>query len=324
MTLPITVVIATRNRWPQLMQTLAALSDEDVADVVVVDDASTDETRDQLAKSFPAVVRIRNEHSQGVPGFGSGLAAVRTKYAFLLDDDATPSPGAMEHVVSRFEENAMTAVVACHIMLPTGESVTDRWPEYPPCFWGCGAGVRVAAISEQPYLFDHRLRLHGTELDLAARLYDRGYVVRYEPQAVVVHRVSELNLSPRLRVRHVTMGAVWFPLKHLPWSLALPALVRHLTYQGLRSLRQGLFRAFARGLADAVHGLPGVLAERQPVRADVADFYRRAVWEYEPLTHRLGRAVSGRPAPRREHPVGYAGAVARPRDRIGRTARLIP
>lgn len=66
----ITIMIATHNRVGELLKTLAscrALTGPDI-EVLVVDDASTDGTYDQVRRSFPEVDVCRNETNRGSIG----------------------------------------------------------------------------------------------------------------------------------------------------------------------------------------------------------------------------------------------------------------
>jgi glycosyltransferase involved in cell wall biosynthesis len=93
----ITVVIPTRNRW-RLLSTHAlpsALAQEDVdLEIVVVDDASEDETPACLADiDDPRLRTVRHEVRQGLPAArNSGAAAARGAWLAFLDDDDLWAP----------------------------------------------------------------------------------------------------------------------------------------------------------------------------------------------------------------------------------------
>jgi glycosyltransferase involved in cell wall biosynthesis len=94
----VTVVIPTRNRHALLSEhgLLAALSQEGVdAEVVVVDDGSTDGTAERLAQlDEPRLRVIRNDQPQGQGAARNrGIAAARAPWIAFLDDDDLWSPG---------------------------------------------------------------------------------------------------------------------------------------------------------------------------------------------------------------------------------------
>jgi len=92
----VTVVIPTRDRWSFLRRALdVALGQEDVdAEVVVVDDGSTDETPRRLAELRDHRVRaVRVEGGRGVGAArNAGIVAARGEWIAFLDDDDLWSP----------------------------------------------------------------------------------------------------------------------------------------------------------------------------------------------------------------------------------------
>ncbi len=74
-------------------------------EIVVVDNASTDDTLKLLANSYPSITVLRQQKNGGVGGgYSAGLAyAIGVKkhdWVWLLDDDTVPSPQALEQLLS--------------------------------------------------------------------------------------------------------------------------------------------------------------------------------------------------------------------------------
>jgi GT2 family glycosyltransferase len=275
----LTVVLCTHNRADDLRTTLDALDRVPCYEVIVVDNASTDHTADVLAER-PGVRVVRHQANVGVPGFGSGVAASRTPYALLLDDDAIPDPDVPRKLVSTFREQPDVAAIACQVVTPDGTVVTKDWPEQPVLFWGCGAGVRRAAVLGQGPMYYPKLRLHGTELDLCIRLYSRGHLVAYDQTARIVHRFSETNRSRERRVRTVTYASIRFAWDHLSWRSAIRASARAARSGRVDSPKA--FKGWLLGLFDILVDLPDIARRRCVVPRIVEDAYMNAVWEYQP------------------------------------------
>ena len=86
----ISVVVTTRNRSALLQQTLRCVYDQTWTDkeVIVVVDASTDDTLQMLARKFPDAKVIRHDVARGVSGArNSGVAVATGDWLFFLDDD---------------------------------------------------------------------------------------------------------------------------------------------------------------------------------------------------------------------------------------------
>ena len=94
-------VVVSHNRKFQLRRTVTRLLEQGVDHLVVVDNASTDGTRDWLARQRdPRLHLILNTRNQGgAGGFERGLRAAMALYdpdwVVVMDDDARPQPGAI-------------------------------------------------------------------------------------------------------------------------------------------------------------------------------------------------------------------------------------
>ena len=95
----VSVVVSTRDRIGYLQEAVASVTNQTVPnwELVVVDDASTDETQSWLAGLGDP--RIRPErldvHSERGVAFGHGLAAARADLVIFLDDDDRLLPTAL-------------------------------------------------------------------------------------------------------------------------------------------------------------------------------------------------------------------------------------
>ncbi len=88
----VTVNILAYNRREEVRQTLQKITTElayprERLEVIVVDNASTDATRDMLAREFPSVRLIANPSNEGIAGWNRGFEAGRGDYFLVLDDD---------------------------------------------------------------------------------------------------------------------------------------------------------------------------------------------------------------------------------------------
>ena len=103
MTPLVEIVIPTRNRWPLLREAVKSVQQQSLEDwgLVVVDDASTDETRERLSELVDARVRtVRLEgHSERATARNRGLEAVGAEFVLFLDDDDRLLPHALERLV---------------------------------------------------------------------------------------------------------------------------------------------------------------------------------------------------------------------------------
>lgn len=116
-------VTVARNAASSLARQLDSLRQQtrSLDEIVVVDNASTDDTLKLLANSYPSVTVLSQETNGGVGGgYSAGLSyAIGTKkhdWVWLLDDDTIPAPQALEQLLSGLtylgDEAPRTAILA--------------------------------------------------------------------------------------------------------------------------------------------------------------------------------------------------------------------
>lgn len=137
----VSVIIPTHNR-PQLLpraveSALAAGTD---VEVIVVDDASTDETA-SICRALEGIRYVRLEHNQGVAGARNiGVLASSSEFIALLDDDDLRLPGSLDRQLAALADDKEAGFV-CGAMLMadqqgrlTGEISTPKHPG-ADAFW---------------------------------------------------------------------------------------------------------------------------------------------------------------------------------------------
>ncbi len=187
---PVTVVIPVRDRAGGLMATLGALGP--VQAVIVVDDGSTT----PVAAAEAAV--IRHPSPQGpAAARNAGWRAAKTELVAFVDADCEPAPEWLALVLPHFADGAVGAVapriVSRGCAYERQRSPLDLGPHEALVAPGRAVGyVPTAALIvrrealEDVGGFDEALRF-GEDVDLVWRLGGRGWRVRYEPAARVVH-----------------------------------------------------------------------------------------------------------------------------------------
>jgi GT2 family glycosyltransferase len=140
-------VVVTYNRLDHLRMTLERLLGEPVDHLIVVDNGSTDGSREWLrALGDPRLGVIEaEENGGGAAGFEMGLRAAVTRFdpdwMVVMDDDARPRPG----VIAAFRERTPLAeAVAAAVIYPDGRICEMNRPWVNP-FWHIGAFFKTLA-----------------------------------------------------------------------------------------------------------------------------------------------------------------------------------
>jgi mycofactocin system glycosyltransferase len=209
---PVTAVIPVRDR--PIDRLLAAL---DVAEVIVVDDASQDSTAIREAAERAGARYIRRETRGGAGAArNDGLNAAAHDLVALLDSDCIPSPGWLEPLLPHFADPELDAI-APRIVAQSANGILGRYEaSHSPLDRGPDP-ARVLAHGRVPFVpgaalvvrrhlrFDTSLR-GGEDVDFVWRA---GYV-RYEPASTVAH--AHRTDARAWLVRRVYYGRTAAPL----------------------------------------------------------------------------------------------------------------
>ena len=147
MTQTLCAIVVTFNRLHQLQITLPALLAEDVDHIIVVDNASTDDTGTWLAAQASDRVRVvsLDANTGGAGGFEAGMAYAKSTldpdWVVLMDDDARPQPGALARFRSetpKLETDFPNlGIVVAAVFYPNGTLCEMNRPSRNP-FWNLG------------------------------------------------------------------------------------------------------------------------------------------------------------------------------------------
>ncbi len=280
----VTVVVVTFNSG----HCIAPLAEGLMAapHVVIVDNASADDTRQQVKAHLPQAIFLVNETNQG---FGRAnnraLALLTTRYALLLNPDCLPSPTFIDDFLEAAASFPEAAIVAPHLTRRGGApEVNYRWPNSRwrssgpgaegPCCVGfiCGAAmlVNMDLMRESVGFFDEDFFLYYEDDDLCERVFVRQLPMVLLPNIELPHlsrnsvRGSQAWRFEYLRGYHHAQSKLIFEHKHvgagsaaaLRWKtlgLAVLTLLPRLLFPQPKYLARlvgriaGLIRPYPRG-----------------------------------------------------------------------------
>jgi GT2 family glycosyltransferase len=265
------VVVITYDRRAEALECVGRLlALPERPHVVLVDNGSHDGTAGAVRARYPAVDVVALPENLGAVGRNVGVDRLHTPYVAFCDDDTWWEPGSLTRAADLLDACPRLAVVNARIIVePSG--VEDpivaelRDSPVPGPMWlpGPALGSFLAGASvlrrdafKEAGGFSRRLWLGGEEELLATDLITAGWELCYVPELVVHHRASAAR-DAHLRRRHGIRNTLWFTWLRRPW----PAALRRTAYLA-RTLPRD--RVTLLGAADAVRGLPWVLAERRP------------------------------------------------------------
>ena len=260
----VTVVVVTWNGAHLLPRCLESLRRQTQAHrVLVVDNASTDDTPDVLAR-YPEAEVLRLATNTGFAGGAqAGLTAASTPYVAFLNNDATAEPDWLAALVGELETSPPVAAATSRILLTADGRVNNaggalsRWgtgydrgygePDGPPydkpvdvaAFCGAAAIVR-ADLARQVGGFEPTFFLYYEDTDLSWRLGTAGHRIRYVPDAVVHHEHSATTDQRSAAFAFYNQrNQLLMLVRNAPFSLVAAALARYVAVTLVRLVRPG-------------------------------------------------------------------------------------
>jgi len=108
----VAAVIVNWNGGPGLVDTVGSLLSTSDADIVIVDNASSDRSLDNLVETNPRLRVIRNTSNDGfAAGINRGFRETQSRYVLILNPDAKASPGAVATLKSVLDEKPRAGAV---------------------------------------------------------------------------------------------------------------------------------------------------------------------------------------------------------------------
>jgi GT2 family glycosyltransferase len=275
----VSAVVVTHDSAAVIAGCLNALAP--AARVLVVDNASRDDTAAIAADTLATATLLRNPRNLGFGnGCNQGLARVETEFALVINPDAVLHPDAMAALVAAADRYPEAAMLGPAVTTPDGCVEFGRRPVLadprlgpdglpPPdgdcCIDYVGGAVMLLRMSAlaRTGAFDPAIFLYCEDDDLCHRLRAAGYTL------VVV---------PAARARHVG-GASTSPSRDLDWMKS---------WHG----------AWSRAYVEGKYRGPG--AARRFALARLLRYGAKA----------LGYAAVGRAAKRRRDAARFAGTLA--------------
>ena len=272
----ISVVVPTRNRARRLAALLGALEAQtlpcDDFEVIVVDDASTDETARVLEERGAGPLRLqavrRSDPRGPAVARNVGWQLASGEVVAFTDDDCEPAPQWLEQLQAAAAASPGAAVQGLTGPIPREEdriglfTRTLQVGQLGPWYQTCNVAY-PRALLERLGGFDERYPSPGGEdTDLAWRAIEAGERIVLAPDALVHHAVNELGPVGKLRVALRWTDAAWIFGRH-----------RALREQ----LHWGLF--WKPSHAKLLLALAGLLAARRfpPALLLALPYYREAV-----------------------------------------------
>ncbi|HLC05306.1 MAG TPA: glycosyltransferase [Anaerolineales bacterium] len=262
----VSIVVCVHNKAELTYQCLESIRQHTEPDfeMIVVDDASTDQTRDLLARLEDATVHRNQANQEFVQANNTGARGARGEYLLFLNNDVRVTPGWLESLVGTMERFPEAGAVGSKLVWPNGtlqEAGSIVWADGSCLGYGrgddpqkpeynhlrevdfCSAACLLvrADLFRKAGFFDLRYApAFYEDADLCFAVRAQGYKVYYQPQSKVIHYEFG-SRSPERAFRLCSLNQVKFFEK---WNEALKERRQALPQDALavldaRDLRRG-------------------------------------------------------------------------------------
>ncbi|MBI5740664.1 MAG: glycosyltransferase family 2 protein [Nitrospirae bacterium] len=209
----------TRELLKDCLRSIYRSGEDEIYEVVVVDNNSSDGSAEMVRDEFPRTRLIINESNLGFAGgCNKGITLSRGRYIILLNSDTEMLPRSLERLKVFLDSERAgpeTGIIGCRILNPDGSlqfsvgkfpslwsTVTDM---LRPCHkrkyclagydtaheadWVTGAFIAIdRRVVEDVGGFDERFFMYYEEVDWCLRAKKRGWKVFYFPHVSIIHK----------------------------------------------------------------------------------------------------------------------------------------
>lgn len=307
----VSLILVNWNGAQHLPVCLTALRQQTVRDfeIILVDNASHDNSLELLARDFPEVKVSAQKGNLGFAGGSNvGLRAARGEFIILLNIDTEVDAHWLEEVLAAFQRHPEAGSVASKMKLfdyrdkfhttgdfyridgiPGNRGVWEvdrgQYDHEEYVFSTCGGSAAYRRTTlEQIGLLDEDFFFSCEDVDLGWRSQLAGWRCVYAPKAVVYHKLKATGGGATASF-YDGRNFLWVIAKNYPaslWKANRDVVVSKqwsLLVEAARAWRGEAARARIRGMLAGLIGLPKMLRKRRAVHAlrTVDDAYLQSI-----------------------------------------------
>lgn len=221
----VSIVILNYNTRDLLRQTLGSIQSQTKHEIIVVDNASTDDSVSMVKKHFPNVRLIQSKSNDGFSaGNNLGVRQANSDYIMLLNSDTEFVEDALTPLIKFLDKNPKAGVVTPKLIYPNGQIDWSCHRGFPTIWNSLTYFSKLQKIFPQTRIFggyhqtwkdlnkphkvdvvsgaamlirqevwdqvgelDERFFMYAEDIDYCLRVKQAGWQIFYYPQVQVIH-----------------------------------------------------------------------------------------------------------------------------------------
>ena len=273
----LSIVILTYNRYYLLNRLLESIINLKFKpkEIIVVDNCSEDETREEITKYFPEIQYIRTSRNIGTAARNIGIKKSSGEYIVTMDDDLFGlTDEKIKNLVEIFERDSRIGAINFKV-LDTQKEICN-WVHH------CQVEdfhdksfltyeITEGAVAFRKEIFDKAgyypeyFFISHEGPDLALRILENNYLVIYTPEISLVHHIAGEGRKSWRNYYYDTRNQFWLAVRNYSLIYMMNYLFRGQTTMFIYSLRDGFIFFWFKGFYDGIKHLNKVFKERRPL-----------------------------------------------------------
>lgn len=312
----VSIIIVNWNGAHHLPLCLGSLMSQTYRDfeIIVVDNASSDNSVVYVRDNFPQVKLICLETNRGFTGGNcAGYEVAEGRFIALLNNDTRVESEWLEYMIGAMHSNSSVGMCACKIVVEGTDVIDSVGDRFTTAFTGtkigylqqssnfnnshnvhggCAAAIlyRRSMLDKIGFLDDDFFFNHE-DTDLNLRAWFCGWKCVYVPDSIVHHKVSAtVGELSNMGVYYFSRNNEWVWIKNVPGILMIRFLPQRLVYE-LASALYFCFnkksKSYFKGKFDAIKMVRKMLNKRRDVQRMIKLNNKQIVQDLVPVLNYL-------------------------------------
>jgi GT2 family glycosyltransferase len=234
-------------------------------EVIVIDNASNDESVDELKSIFGHTIKlIFNEKNIGFgPANNLGAKLASGKYLLFLNSDTIINNDFTSKLIDFFANNSRAGIVSPELLFENGQSQPHTYGKFPTIFgtitdkffrpkfnddssmevdWVSGAAMAMRKeVFEKIGGFDENFFMYYEDIDLCKRLKDKGFAIVRLSGLSVTHLVAKSSANAKSIKKMYYRSQNYYFKKHHGYINWILLIMIRLPYRLLKGLREKIY-----------------------------------------------------------------------------------